>query len=145
MTTSFAETIILMWWRERNSKNKWNRERRSRKKKTYQSRRPMKIHLVVLCDEAAKQMLTINGAIPWYVSDWCDMAFFLTLWCFLAPNFCGMTAITFTSSTLFLCPISFTIKLSEKHEAVINYRGGKSGQPHAATPLYRRSCGDPYH
>lgn len=27
------------------------------------------IHLVVLCDEAAKQMLTINGAIPWYVSE----------------------------------------------------------------------------
>lgn len=31
---------------------------------------------------------------------------------------------TFTSSLLFLCPISFTIKVSQKHEAIINYRGG---------------------
>lgn len=55
---------------------------------------------------------------------WCG--FFSTLWCFLAPNFCGMTAITLTGSALLLCPISFTIKLSEKHEPIINYWRGKN-------------------
>lgn len=111
-------------WKEGNSKNKLNRGRRKKEEENISITKANEIHLAVLYDEAAKQMLTINGAIRWYISDCCNVAFFSSLWCFLAANFCGVTAITFTRSPLFLCPISFAIKLSEKHEAVINYRGG---------------------
>lgn len=120
------KNIILMWWKERNSKNKWNMERRRRrKKKTYQSRRPNEIHLAVLCDEAAKQMLiTINGAIPRYVGDWCNSLMLS------GAQLLWHDSNHITSSLLFLCPISFTIKLPEKHAAVMHYWG--AGRGHSA-------------
>lgn len=62
MTTSFAGTIILMWRRERNSKNKNIKKKREEVEENISIKRANEIHLV-LCDEAAKEMLTINGAI----------------------------------------------------------------------------------
>lgn len=46
-------------------KNKWNRGKEEEEEEENISiKKANEIHLVVLCDEAAKQMLVINGAIP---------------------------------------------------------------------------------
>lgn len=136
MTTSFAETIILMWWRERNSKNKKRREGGRRKHINQEGHWNSPCCIMWWSSRGNANYKWGHPVIcRWLV--WCG--FFSTLWCFLAPNFCGMTAITLTGSALLLCPISFTIKLSEKHEPIINYWRGKIGQAHAAILLYRGS------
>lgn len=61
MTTSFRRNQRR---EKKQPENKWNRERREEEGENISIKKANEIHLVVLRDEAAKQMLTINGAVP---------------------------------------------------------------------------------
>lgn len=98
-----------MWWRKRNSRNKWKRESGRGRKKTYQSEMP----LFVLYDGASKQML-LNG----------EMWLFDAFWHPASAH----DSNTFTSSVFFLCPISFSMEVSRKTRGYNKLQRGEVGR-----------------
>lgn len=87
----------------------------------------------VICDEATKQARLSIEAIHW-CCQWLLHSGFLPDSLMVSGwhtgKFPGMTAITCAGHWLTRCPISFTIKLPEWHEAAIN-KGGEKKHPHA--------------
>lgn len=109
MTTSSAETIILMWVRRKVQCIINRKERQNGKEENISIKKYIWIHSLI-CDDAAKKLpWSIKGAIRWIIN---DFSFFpQTLWCVLASNFRG-------NHIRRLCAllVSKVIKLSELHD-----------------------------
>lgn len=106
MTTSFAETVILMWMKRRKKIQQIINGEKITQGGTDQSKKSQWIHLLLISDDAAKQILSLKEAVPWHVNNGWDVALFSALWGFSPPDIWGVTAITFTGSTLIWFPIS---------------------------------------